>query len=268
MKTKLVHFAFLALACVPAAIAQDKRTYVQHVCVKAAPGQIAGLSAMVPDISKFAQVQVDEGRLAFLAVLRAIIPAGNAARCDYIFASGYEGYPPEPFTRAEAEANFRKSGVAGTYDDYLARQRQLWTLVSNDLARVPNNGTVGSGASVGSYIRLNLDKLKPGHTVTEWAKFERDGWGAYVEAVAKDHPGFAWREEALVSPAGSAMNYNVMSVDILPNWAVTGGGWGGAEVWNKVHPDMTDAAFMAKLSDMIDRSRVELYRTAALVVKK
>jgi len=268
MKNRFVYFALAALACVPAAIAQDKPQFVQQLCVKAAPGQSAGLSAMVPDIAKFVQVQADSGRLLFLAVLRATIPAGTSARCDIIFASGYQGYPPAPFTRAEAEANFQKSGISGTYDDYLARQRQLFTLVSNDLVIVPPNGIVGSGAKVGSYVRFNLDKLKTGHTAEEWAKLEREGWGAYAEAVAKDRPGFGWRQEALVSPAGSAMDYNVLSVDILPDWDSTGGGWGGAAVWNKVHPNMASDVFMTKVGAVIDRYKVELYRATAIVLKK
>ena len=238
------------------------------MCVKAQVGQIAGLSAILPDIAKTVQVRADAGNVAFFATLQAVIPAGTSARCDYIFVAGYEGYPPAPLTRGEAEAIFLKSGVSGSYDDYNTRLRQVWSLVSNDLLRVAPNGSVGSNASVGSYIRLNLDKLKPGHTVSEWATFERDGWGAYADAAAKDLPGLGWRAEYLVSPAGSAMDYKVVAVDVLPNWASTGFGWGGAAVWNKVHPDMTNAAYMAKVWDMVDRHKSELSRTVALVVKK
>jgi len=266
MKMKLICIAFVTLVCVRGVIAQDKTPFVQHSCVKAAPGQIAGISEMLPDISRNAEVEVHEGRLAFHAVLRTTLPVGSAARCDFMFVRGYEGYPPAPFTRADAEANFVKSGAAGTYDDYLARQRKLWTPVSNDLLFVPRNGIVGSGGSVGDYVRLNLDKLKPGHLVSHWARFEREGWGAYVEAAAKDLPGLGWREEALVSPM--SVDYNVMTVDILPSWAATEGDWGGSEVWNQVHPEMKNAEYMAKVREIVDPYKVELYRVVTLVVQK
>ena len=268
VKAKLISFVVFGMACVPFAVAQQKQQYIQNSCVKAPAGQLEGLTAMLPDLAKVAQVRVDAGTVMFFLAFRAVIPAGSSARCDYIFSNGYYGYPPEPLSRAEAEANFKKSGVGGTYDAYLARFRPVWNLVSNDLVIVPPTTSVGSGVALGGYIRLNLDKLKAGHTVEEWAKYEREGWGAYVEAVAKDHAGMGWLPEAVVSPAGSGLDYNVLTVDILPNWAATGGGWGGAEVWNKVHPDMTNAAFMGKLGDMIDRYKVELYRTALVVGKK
>jgi hypothetical protein len=268
MQPKLISFALLASACAPAAIAQDKPNYVMHSCVKAAPGQMTALSALLPDMSKIQQVRADEGGIAFFTALRAAIPAGSSARCDYIFVSGYEGYPPEPLTRAQAEANFRKSGVGGSYDEYIARRDRLMSLVSNDLLRVVANGNVGGGSSVGGYIRLNLSKTKPGHTIAEWGKLETAGWGAYVAAVAKERPGFGWRAEGVVVPTGSAMPYNAITVDILPNWAATGGGWGGTQVWNKVHPDMPSADYLAKVADMVDRYKVELYRVATVVAKK
>ena len=268
MRAKLLYVTFLAWACVPAGVAQNKPTYVTHNCVKAAPGQLNAISALLPEMSRFLQVRVDDGSMSFFVALRAAIPAGSSARCDYILAYGYEGYPPEPLTRAQQEANFKKSGVAGSYDEFIARRDRAMTLVSNDLLRVVANGMVGSGSAVGGYVRLNLNKMKPGHTVAEWGKFETEGWGAYVASVAKERPGFGWRAEALVSPAGLSLDYNAVTVDILPNWAATGGGWGGAQVWNKVHADMTMGDYIAKLWGMVDRYKVELYRVAAVVAKK
>ena len=268
LRTTFISFVLFSLACGVSAVAQEKPRYIQNSCVKAPAGQIEALSALLEDLSKVAQVRADEGRIAFFAAFRTVAPAGTSARCDYIFASGYDGYPPEQLTRAQAEGNFRKSGVGGTYDAYVARLHKVWNLVSNELVLVPDNGEVGSGVSVGSFIRVHLNKVKPGHTAAEWARLEREGWGAYVEAVEKEHFGFGWLQEEVVSTGGTPMEYDVLSVELLPNWASTEGGGGNTAVWNQVHPGMSNADYMAKLGDVIDRKGVELYRTAAMVVQR
>ena len=267
MRIKAACGVFLATACLPAASAQDKPDYVQHFCVKAVSGQLPAIGGMLPDLTKMMQVRVDEGSLAWFAALQAVIPAGTSARCDYIFAYGYAGYPPEALGRAQAEAIFKKANIAGTFAELLAKRDRTGTLVSNDLLRVARNGKVGGNSDKGGYVRLNLYKIKPGHSAADWVKLETEGWGPYAAAMAKERAGLGWRAETLVMPSGSGLPYNAITVDLFPNWEATGGS-GNSGLWDKVHPDLKSADYMAKVADTADRYKVELYRNVAMVLKK
>jgi hypothetical protein len=266
MRQKALIWLFVAAACIPAAIAQEQPSYVQQFCVKAVAGKLSSLDAMIPDVAKVMQVRIEEGQLTFFAALKAVIPAGASARCDYALSYGYTGFPPEPRTREQAEATFRKAKVAGTYAEMLAKRDATSMLVSDDLWRGVTDGMAGPGSVKGSYVRLNLYKSKPGHTIAEWAKMEVEGWKPFAEALAKETPGFGWRAESLTMPAGSSLHYNAMTVDIFPNWAATGHGY-SAEMWNKVHPDLKSSDYLAKVNEVVDRYKVELYRTVEVVRK-
>jgi hypothetical protein len=267
MRNTVICFAFLAAACCPAVWAQEKPGYVQQFCVKAVSGQEAAIEAMLPDVSKLMQVRVDEGGLAWYAALRAVIPAGTSARCDYIFTYGYNGYPPEPLTRAQAESAFQKANIGGTLGEMMAKRDRSMTLVSDDLLRVVPGGMAGPASEKGNYVRVNLHKLKPGHTLAEWTKVETEGWAPYAAALAKERAGYGWRAQTLVMPTGVGLPYSAITVDIIPDWAATGAP-GSAEAWKKVHPDLTPAAYAAKVAEVCDRYKVELYRNVASVRKK
>ena len=125
-------------------------------------------------------------------LLRAVIPSGETARC-YTLAYRYEGFPPEPQTRQQAEALFQKANVQGTYSDLLAKRDSSSRLVSNDLWRNVPQGEVGSHLEKGQYVRVNLYKVNPGHTVSEWTQLEMSGWTPFAEAMAKETPSSPWQ---------------------------------------------------------------------------
>ncbi len=256
----------MAAACVPAAIAQEQPTYVQQFCVKAVAGKLSSLDAMIPDAAKLVQARIEEGQLTAFIALKAVIPAGTSARCDYVLSYFYTGFPPEPRTREQQEATFRKAKIAGTYSEMLAKRDATSVLVSDDLWRGATGGTAGPGSVKGSYVRLNLYKSKPGHTTAEWAKMEVEGWKPFAEALAKETPGFGWRAELLTMPGGSSLHYDGMTVDIFPNWATAGRGY-SAQMWTKVHPDLKINDYLSKVNETIDRYKVELYRTVEVVRK-
>ena len=257
----------LAGACISAAFAQDKPQYAQEFCVKVNPGKGAEVAAMIPDVMKLNQVRIDENTLSWFAVLSASIPAGTSARCDYKFVYGYDGFPPEPATREQSEHRFAKAKIAGTYAQMLAKRDANTTLVSDDLWRAIDGGTAGGSSTKGNYLRFNLYKVKPGHTMADWAKLELEGWKPYAEAAAKENPGFAWRAVGLSQPTGNSLHYNAMTVDIYPNWTTSGQG-NSLALWNKVHPDLPGNDYLAKVNDVVDRYKSELYRVVDLIHKK
>ena len=267
MRHVTVVLPFLAAAYIPTVFAQEKPTYSQEFCVKVNPGKAADTAAMISDAIKLNQVRIDEGGLSWFTALTATIPAGTSARCDYKFVYGYEGFPPEPLTRAESEALFAKAKIAGTYAQLLARRDANMTLVSDDLWRRIDSATIGANSAKGSYLRFNLFKIKPGHTLAEWTKLETDGWKPFAEARAKETPGFGWRVVALSQPTGSSLHYNAMTVDIYPTWTASGQG-ASLAIWNKVHPDLPANDYLAKVNDVVDRYKAELYRVVDVVRKK
>jgi hypothetical protein len=267
MRKRAVLWLSMAAACVSAATAQEQPTYVQQFCVKAVANKSSALDAMMPDLAKYMRVRVQDGELASWIALRAVIPAGASARCDYLLSYLYSGFPPEPKTREQAEAAFRKANIGISYSEMLAKRDAVSTLVSDDLFRGVAGGMAGPGSEKGSYVRVNLYKVKPGHTVAEWAKLETEGWKPFAEAIAKETPGFGWRVEALTMPSGSSLHYNAMTVDIFPSWTAAGQSY-SAQMWSKVHPEMNFADYLSKVNDATDRYKAELYKTVEVVRKK
>lgn len=265
--SKVMFLLSAAAVCVSTATAQDQPIYIQHFCVKVNPGKNADFMALRSDVVKLMRVRVESGQLEFFLGTQATIPAGAAARCDYNLVYGYNGYPPAPRSREQSEADFHKAGIAGTYTQMLARRDATSTLVSNDLFRSVKGGTAGPGAVEGGYIRLNLYKIKPGHTVGDWAKLETEGWQPFAEALAKETPGIGWRASGIVMPGGTSVHYNAETADIFPTWAAAGKGF-STQMWSQVHPDLNFNTYIAKVNDVADRYRIELYRVNEVVRKK
>lgn len=132
------------------------------------------------------------------------------------------------------------------------------TLVSDDLFRRVENGIAGPSSQKGSYLRINLYKIKPGHSIADWAKLETEGWRPYAEAVAKETPGVGWRASALLMPGGASPHYNAMTIDIFPNWTAAGRG-NSLAMWSKVHPEMSASDYLSKVNEVVDRYKAELY---------
>jgi hypothetical protein len=257
----------IASAGLSAGWAQEQPVYVQQFCVKAVAGKSSAVDARMPDVAKYMRVRVDEGGLAFWVAFKAVIPAGTSARCDYLLNYAYSGFPAGPLTPEQAEATYHKAGLAGSYSQMLIERDATSTLVSNDLFRSVTGALVGPGSEKGSYVRLNLFKVKPGHSLAEWAKLEIEGWKPFAEAMAKETPGFGWRAEQLVMPTGSSLHYNAMTVDIYPTWEASGKG-ASAQLWSAVHPDLSPNDYLAKVNDVVDRYKAELYRAVEVVRKK
>lgn len=261
MFKKAVWFVTLFGVCLSA---QAPVPYVRDFCVKVQPGKFTEYAAMLHDVTaKISQVRADEGKLAWWLAERAVVPAGNTARCDYHLVSGYVGFPPEMTTAAETDAALIKAKIpnmtaAGMY----AKRDMLSTLASVDIWR--GVGAVGSPEK-GGYVRMNLYKTNP---VSEWVKLETEGWKPMVASYSKDHRGIGWAAAALAMPGGSGLHYNAMTVDFFPTWAAVGEGLPVTTTWPKVHPDQTMDDYIAKVGKVADRYKVEVYQVVELVMGK
>jgi hypothetical protein len=231
--------------------------------VKVADGKFTEFSAILAENRKLAKVRVDNGRAAFSVVARAVYPAGRSATCDYHFVEGYDGFPPEALSREQSQADFKKSGVSMSQEEYGAKLRGASYLVSTQLFLF--RGGVGT-VSKGGYVRINYNKVKPG-MAAEYLKFETTGWKQLAEVAAKDIPGTSWGLYTLVMPGGSDQPYNSITVDGFPSWGAMGKGLPVRDLWKKAHPDVDYTQHMQKMSTLLDRPRVEVLRVVDTIRK-
>lgn len=247
-------------------MAEEQPGFLQTYCVKVLPEKSSQFQSVLTDGAKLTKARVEAGEMISATLLRAVIPSGETARCDYIVAYRYEGFPPEPQTRQQAEALFQKANLQGTYSDLVAKRDSTSRLVSNDLWRNVPQGEVGSHLEKGRYVRVNLYKANPGHAVSEWTQLEISGWRPFAEAMANETPGVGWRVRTLFLPGGTSRQYDGMTADYLPDWAAVGKGI-SMSLWDKVHPDLKAEDYMAKLNGAVSRYRTELYQVAESIRK-
>ncbi|HXK06656.1 MAG TPA: hypothetical protein VMS37_29945 [Verrucomicrobiae bacterium] len=243
--------------------AQQKTQFLRLQCVKVADGKSAEFEAVLPENRKLAKVRVDSGRTAYSIVSRAVYPAGRSAACDYHFVEAYDGFPPEAASPEQAQADFKKSGITMSQEEYRAKLLGSSYLVSQELWRL--RGGYGD-VSKGSYVRINYNKVKPGMG-TEYLKWENTGWKQLAEAAAKEIPGTSWSLYTLTMPGGSDQPYNAMTVDGFPSWEAMGKGLPVQELWKKVHPDVDYVQHMGKMNTVLDRPRVEVFRVLDKIAK-
>jgi hypothetical protein len=231
--------------------------------VKVADGKFAEFDAILAENRKLAKVRVDSGRSVGSLVARAVYPAGRSAACDYHFVEAYDGFPPEAASAQQAQADFKKSGITMTQEEYRAKLNGAAHLVSQELWR--SRGGYGA-VSKGGYVRINYNKVKPGMGA-EYLKFETTGWGKMAEAAAKEIPGTSWGLYTMLMPGGSDQPYNSMTVDGYPSWEAFGKGIPVQSLWKKVHPDVDYTEHMKKMSTLLDRPRVEVFRVLDVIRK-
>jgi len=247
MPSQIQRFLLWTLACMPLA-AQNTPIYSRDFCLKVNPGKQADFAALLPDAAKMNQVRVNDGRLLRWMALSAVVPLGNAARCDYHIILTYSGFPAELPTMQETGADLERAHVKMTAEQFTSRRDSDTTIAGLDIWQ--RIDSVGETPRKGSYLHLNYYKPKPGKT-EEWAKLETGGWRPFAERVAKEIPGTGWLVAALVMPGGDRLRYTAITVDVYPSWEAFGKGIPYTDLWPKVHSDISLNDFI----DKIDKAR-------------
>lgn len=244
---------------------QDTPRYLRDNCVKAKDGKLSQLATYLQDVTvKLAKVRMDAGAYDFLVITQAIIPSGTSAICDFHVVYGSTGFPPETPGAEQNAADMKKSGLAMTREQMMAKRDEISTLVSLDFWR--RHEIVGTSVK-GGYARLNFYKTKPGATQAEWARMEGSGWKALAAVWAAETPGMGWGANTLALPGGSSQPYNAMTIDSFPNWAALAKGLPARATWNKVHPDTDMTLYMDRLGTVADRTRVEVVKLIEVIRK-
>ena len=253
-RTLFLSAALVAVFSVSLAAQQAPSGYHTVACVKVKPGKEAEYRKWAAeDGHKFQQANADSGRLFAAYFLRAVMPQGTSAACDYLSVSMFPGAPPAPMSPDAMGAALKKAGLTMSAQEYVDRRSSLTQLVSNNMFQ--NQVFVGA-AQKGDYFMVNYMKVPD---MTDWLAFEKKVWQPMAESMAKDGVQRGWSVNAQVLPSGSDLKFQAVTVDIYPSWDAVFRGIGFTERFKKVHPDMEIGTTMENAQKLRTISLSELY---------
>jgi hypothetical protein len=205
-------------------------------CVKIKPDKMSEYRKWgAGEFHKFAQGRVDSGAVSTYYRLRAVMPAGSSAECDYVTVWLYPGAPPAPMDTEELGAALKKAGVNMSGQEFMDRRDSLSTLVSNSMFQ--NQCAVGK-AEKGYYMEVSYMKAA---NVDAWLAFEKNVWKPLAEQLLKDGMQSGWSVNLQMMPFGTDVPYQGVTVDVYSSWdAVFKAQVDPAfnDRFKKVHPDM------------------------------
>jgi hypothetical protein len=203
------------------------------LCVKVNPGQNAAFTSLVSgDLHKLEQARVDSGALSGWLVLRTVMPAGRAAKCDYSLVAFYTGWPKPGMNDAELKAAMQQAGIAMTQDEWDQKLRELGYLVSDGLDETLD--LVGE-AHVGDYLVYNSMNVTD---VGAWINWEKKMWDPLAQSLVKSGKLSGWAMNIQMFPRGAQDPDLESTVDIFPSWeAFVQARENYQAAWKAVHPD-------------------------------
>jgi hypothetical protein len=247
--------AVLSAACALQA-QPPKPLHAAVYCVKTVPGKGVEYERFVTEVwRKVVQVRRDARRISGWTFSRAVTPAGEEARCDYLTAYFYDGSPPPP--EDTLSADLKKAGLTMTAEELVARRGALSKLVMHERAV----RAAGYGATEkGDYWQVNFMKPLPGKG-GEFMEFERKVYMPLSQDAARSgHPRKAWGAWQILYPSGTGMAYDAVTVDVFRDWdSIWKSQQFPKEVVERVFPGKTYAELMAPLPGLRNLVRRELY---------
>ncbi len=248
--------AALAVACCAPLAAQQAITHYSSICVKVNPGREADFAGLLHgNIRKLQQSLADSGLITEWLALRAEIPMGKQARCDYLFVTFFPGLPAEPMSDEAFTAELHKAGLDMTPAQFWQPIMEDSYLVSNTVAE---EVTRIGGIKVGDYVVDNSMKMPD---VSECIATEQKLWEPFAEARISAGKQSGWRIWVTTYPRGSMVKDSAGTVDIYPTWDSifnTGSEW--MDTWDKVHPNVKPADAMAQFDKQCRITRSIVYK--------
>jgi hypothetical protein len=253
MAHSVLNVTLSAVVAVSALCAQDL-PYLSSSCIKVQPGKAQEYRTFVTDTVLKANAHlVSTGRVTSFSVLRAVIPQGEEARCDYMTVTAYAGAPPLPLAPGEQEKILQAVGVNMSWVHFLAKRNELSKLVATELWTTRERvGTYQKG----DYLYLNRMHVK---NRADYVKFEHDVWRPLAESMIKEGGLKAWSFNTLVLPSGTDVHITAVSADIFGSWEAVFKQNALADSWKKVHPGKNLDQTMDGLSKLRDLARRDLF---------
>jgi hypothetical protein len=242
------------------------RPYQSVVCLKLQPGktgseyrQFVGETAV-----KLNQTRADAGEIVSWSLLRAIMPAGEDARCDFMQSTIRETTPPLDPTPDSLAAALEKARVKMTAAEYLARRNSLVRLVSSELWRPVIR--VGQPHK-GNFIYVNyIHELN----AAEYRKFENDVFRPMAENMIKDGKMTGWLFGLKQLPGGTDVKYTAMTADMFDtaDAALTFGGAMMQAAFEKAHPGKDYQQDFGRVGKLRNLAQRQLFVIDERVTKK
>ena len=249
--------AVIAALCTAVSAQQAPTGYHTVNCVKIKPDKASEYRKWgAGEFHKYAQGRIDSGTVSTYYRLRAVIPAGSSAECDYVTVWMYPGAPPAPMGTEELGAALKKAGLNMSAQEFMDRRDSMSTLVSNSMFQ--NQFSVGK-AKQGDYMEVSYMKASD---VGAWIEFEEKIWKPLAEQMVKEGVESGWSVNMQVIPFGTDVPYQGVTVDVYPSWeAVFKAQIDPAfnDRFKKVHPDMDQEKTFANMQKVRSQSWTRLF---------
>ncbi len=201
------------------------------VCLKLQAGKALEFREFTAyDTRRVMQAGADAGDFSAWYLLRSVFPVGAEARCDYLSVVIHKGTPPDPLVTERLEAAIKKSGIAMTALEYLAKRSSLTTLVSSELWRT---AIQIAAPEKGDYLYINSMKV---HNMNDWMDMERRVWKPMAESWVKEGIMRSWMVSRPVLPAGTDMKYQAVTLDVYSSWESALKSRSVSDTFKKIHP--------------------------------
>jgi len=244
--------AFAAACCMPAA-AQPKTIYYGSACVKVKPNKDADFAAQISgNMLRLEQARLDAGTITGWLALRAVLPMGKKAQCDYLIVTFYPGLPKGILNGEDTTTALQKAGMSMTADEFWEPIHADSYLVSNEVGEMP---VMLGGGQKGYYDVVN-DMDMP--DTDQCVNTEKKLWQPFAEARMKDGQQSGWGVWLTMFPRGSQVENGAGTVDVYPTWdAIFMEGF--QKTWQDVHPDVKPEDAMAQFNKQCSMKMSVIY---------
>lgn len=263
LKSGIRPFAVRALALLAALasgtsdVRGQETSSARAYCLKATEGRASELESLMRDVA----IPVEKGRVAAgktkgFDLLRAVVPAGSDARCDYLAVFRYATLP-EAVPADGLGEDLKRAGLSLTAQQILDKLNAVSRLVSLEWWWFAEH--VGPAWPKGTYVNINFWKIRP-DGFADYLAAERKYWKPMAEAYVAAGRKTSWDLVGLWAPF-RADGYQGMTFDAFHDWkAMMDAQSAFEETWKKLNPDL-DFALVERLKQGIRTStHNELYR--------
>ena len=261
MKNILLLIA-LAVSSLTSHSAAAVELYTQQITyIKVHAGKTEDWLQMVRDTSvKMAQKNADAGEIISWTLLRAVYPAGQEARADYMISEISPGSPHSP-VRTLAE-NLKQAGVNMTADELLKKRSSTSDLVARELWQPQ---IYNGAAQKGNFIVLNFMKvLDPAKHPT----LETNIWSPLTKEWIKQGTLTGWIYATKIMPSGSESRYGAYTGDMFTSMEAALGHHNYEETFAKVHPGKKIDDVFVDTEKVRDIAKRELWEVVERITKK
>jgi hypothetical protein len=207
-------------------------------CLKVASEKAVEFESFVGDVGiPLERSRVAAGESKGFDLLRAVVPLGAEARCDYVAVFHY-GLLPEALPTDRMGEHMKRAGLDQPVEQAMEKWDALTDLVSLEWWWFAER--VGPAWPKGSYVNINYYKIRA-NGFDDYLAAERTYWKPMVEAYRAAGKKVSWDLVGLWAPF-RADGYQGMTFDVFHDWATMMESQSAfTETWPKVNPGLSFA---------------------------